>query len=128
MILAATREQATKTRRRIDLPGLFCYYKAEWLQTEPAQGLPSPLVYLVEQPPRSVLPTHFHRQNQFQVFVGGGGMFGPRPIIPGVDHRTGDNHGTKRAARHNNGDPFTSHRFHQTLNPKSTKAAASARR
>ena len=86
MILAATREQAAKTRRLIDLPGLFSYYKAEWLQTEPAQGLPSPLVYLIEQPPGSVLPAHFHRQNQFQVFVDGGGMFGPHPIIPGMVH------------------------------------------
>ena len=86
MILAATRAQAARTRRLIDLAGLFSYYKAEWLQTEPAQGLPSPLVYLIEQPPRSVLPAHFHRQNQFQVFVDGGGMFGPHPIIPGMDH------------------------------------------
>ena len=38
MILAATRAQAAKTRRLIELPGLFSYYKAEWLQTEPAQG------------------------------------------------------------------------------------------
>ena len=86
MILAATREQGTKTRRLIDFPDLFSYYKAEWLQTEPAQGLPSPLVYLVEQPPRSVLPAHFHRQNQFQVFVDGGGMFGPHAIISGMVH------------------------------------------
>lgn len=86
MILAATREQAVRTRRQIDLPGLFSYHKTEWLQTEPAPGLPSPLVYLVEQPPFSVLPAHFHRQNQFQVFVGGSGTFGPRPITRGMVH------------------------------------------
>lgn len=86
VILAATRELAARTRRQIDLPGLFSYYKAEWLQTEPAPDLPSPLVYLVEQPPHSVLPAHFHRQNQFQVFVGGGGTFGPRPITRGMVH------------------------------------------
>ena len=72
MILAVTREQAATTRRLIDRPGHFSYYEAEWLQTEPAQGLPSPLVYLVEQPPRSLLLAHFHRKNQSQVLVDGG--------------------------------------------------------
>jgi len=86
MILAATQAQAARSRRLVEVPGLFNYHKAEWLHTEPAQGAPSPLIYLVEQPPRSVLPSHFHRQNQFQVFVSGGGSFGARIIRPGMVH------------------------------------------
>jgi len=49
----------------------------------------SPTVFLVEQPPGSILPTHFHRQNQFQVIVSGSGMIGRHPLRPVAVHYAG---------------------------------------
>ena len=39
----------------------------------------SPTVYLVEQGPNISLRTHFHRNNQFQLFVRGEGSIG-KPV------------------------------------------------
>src|SRR5688572_4441868 len=49
----------------------------------------SPTVFLVEQPPNTTLQPHFHRQNQFQLFVGGGGTFGRAPLQPITVHYAG---------------------------------------
>lgn len=38
-----------------------------------------PQAFLVFQPPRTVTPPHFHEVNQFQVFMGGDGLFGKKP-------------------------------------------------
>jgi hypothetical protein len=47
-------------------------------------GVPSdqitPVAYLVEQSASSVIPGHYHRTAQFQVFVKGDGMFGVKPV------------------------------------------------
>jgi hypothetical protein len=39
-----------------------------------------PDAYLVEQGPGDVLPPHFHRADEFQVFVSGWGTFGNHPV------------------------------------------------
>jgi hypothetical protein len=39
-----------------------------------------PMAYLVEQEPKSEIHAHFHRSDQFQLFVGGDGTIGKRPI------------------------------------------------
>jgi len=41
-----------------------------------------PQGFLVNQPPGSVTPPHFHETNQFQVFVGGSGRMGKMPAKP----------------------------------------------
>ena len=49
----------------------------------------SPTVFLVEQPPNSVLAPHFHAQNQFQVVKDGSGTLGPHAVGPGSVHYAG---------------------------------------
>ena len=48
-----------------------------------------PQGFLVEQPPGSVTPPHFHEVNQFQVFVGGTGKFGKKDAAPLMIHYSG---------------------------------------
>ena len=45
-----------------------------------AAAAPRPQAFLVEQSPRWTLPTHFHLEHQFQVFVGGSGTLGRSPL------------------------------------------------
>ena len=64
----------------------------EYIGTAPKPGTPGygqdiagaavPQAYLVMQPPHSVTRPHFHRTNQFQVFVGGGGTVGKVRVDP----------------------------------------------
>ena len=49
---------------------------------EPKPGDPQPVAYLVEQPPGSVVQSHYHQADQFQVVVAGGGTLGRHPIAP----------------------------------------------
>jgi hypothetical protein len=48
-----------------------------------------PDAYLVEQGPDDVLPAHYHRADQFQVFVSGWGTFGNHPVQPPHVHYAG---------------------------------------
>jgi hypothetical protein len=57
------------------------------LQLEPGDSpIAWPVAYLVEQPPHSAIPGHFHRADQFQIFVRCGGTFGKRQITPCVHY------------------------------------------
>ena len=47
---------------------------------DPAPGDPVPMAFLVEQPPGSVVQSHFHQADQFQVVVHGGGTLGRHPV------------------------------------------------
>ena len=49
----------------------------------------SPTVALIEQPPNFEFMPHFHRQNQFQVFVDGSGTLGRQTLAPVVVHYAG---------------------------------------
>ena len=49
----------------------------------------SPTVALIEQPAGFEFMPHFHRQNQFQVFVGGSGSLGRHALAPVVVHYAG---------------------------------------
>lgn len=40
----------------------------------------TPVAYMVEQAANSVIPGHYHRTDQFQIFVQGEGAFGTKPI------------------------------------------------
>jgi hypothetical protein len=46
-------------------------------------------VALIEQPPNFEFMPHFHRQNQFQVFVDGSGTLGRQTLAPVVVHYAG---------------------------------------
>lgn len=64
------------------------YYKTDLLEAGRDRAL-SPTVFLVEQAPRVSLRTHFHRHNQFQLFVRGGGTIGPHALSALTVHYAG---------------------------------------
>ena len=81
---------AAAAGRRIDVPiqnGRVAG-RTDWLESGTDPSL-SPTVVLVNLPPASVLDTHFHRENQFQLFVRGNGSIGPHAISPLTVHYAG---------------------------------------
>ncbi len=88
MIILGTRDHGMARRRQLRLPDGFSYHKAEWLETDQDPEL-SPTAFLIEQPAGSVLAPHFHRQNQFQVVVAGGGTIGRHVLSPVMVHYAG---------------------------------------
>lgn len=88
MIVVGTRAHGDARRRFLQLPSGFSYHKGEWLESGEDPQL-SPTAFLVEQPGDTVLPPHFHQQNQFQVVVDGGGTLGRHDIGPITVHYAG---------------------------------------
>jgi len=90
MIALGTRSTADRTRRiQVHSPELHGV-KSEWMISD-ADPVLSPTVFLVEQPAGMVLPAHFHRNNQFQLIVGGAGKIGPAKLQPVTIHYAGAN-------------------------------------
>lgn len=75
MIRIGTAEHGRQRRRFQRIDDGFEYFKGEWLES-PADAVPSPTAFLIEQAALSTLRTHFHVQNEFQVVVAGGGTIG----------------------------------------------------
>jgi hypothetical protein len=88
MIAVGSSVLAAKTRHWRVLDNGFAFHRSEWMRGGSGPGL-APTVFLVEQPPHSVLATHFHRHNQFQVVKEGGGTLGPHAVGPGSVHYAG---------------------------------------
>lgn len=88
MTSMGTRATWQRHRRDILLPGGALFKKGEWMHggQDPTRA---PTVFLVEQPPDYSVPTHFHRQNEFQVVVQGAGSMGRHPIRPVTVHYAG---------------------------------------
>src|SRR5215510_551936 len=81
--LAAVRAQPTQ---RVLPDG-----RAIWVsQVFPASGATpeTPMASFVEQLPHTMIPTHFHAVNQFQVMVEGQGTLGKRAVHPWTVHYT----------------------------------------
>jgi hypothetical protein len=87
MIAFGTRESGERRRRQLRLER-DPYYKAEWMETDEDPIL-SPTIFLIEQAPNSILPVHFHRQNQFQLFIDGTGRIGGHVVEPVMVHYAG---------------------------------------
>lgn len=87
-ITVGTRERGTRNRRALDLGTEAPYYKGEWMESGQGPGL-APTIFLVEQPSGSTLPTHFHRQNEFQVVVSGTGSIGAHALTAVSVHYAG---------------------------------------
>lgn len=87
MISLGTRTNGEHRRRTIPVLD-DNYFKAEWMESG-ADPVLSPTVALIEQPPNSVLVPHFHRQNQFQLFVEGSGSIGTSALSPLSIHYAG---------------------------------------
>lgn len=87
-MVAYGRQSLGNVRRRAltVMDGVF--HKSEWMESGEAPGL-APTVFLVEQPPDFELQPHFHRQNQFQLFVEGTGSLGRDQILPATIHYAG---------------------------------------
>jgi len=74
-----TLAQARGSCRNVQLPH-FCGQVTDIiLPRERANGL-RPQGFLVEQDPHWTLPTHFHQEHQFQLFVGGSARLGRREL------------------------------------------------
>ena len=76
-------EAAQAAGRRVDVPiqnGSRIAGKTDWLEMGKDASL-SPSVFLVDLPPGSVLDTHFHRENQFQLFTQGEGSIRPHRTV-----------------------------------------------
>jgi hypothetical protein len=84
MIAFGTASHGQAKRRHLRAMGIT-YHKSEWMETGDDPRL-SPTVSLIEQHAGTVLPAHFHVQNQFQVFVDGGGTIGPLTLAPVTIH------------------------------------------
>ena len=74
MIVVGTRTHGQGRRRPIPVMGVT-FHKSEWMECGDDPKL-SPTAFLVEQPPDYALAPHFHRENQFQLFVEGSGTIG----------------------------------------------------
>lgn len=88
MIFTGTADKARQTRRCLQIPGTESYYKSEWMDTGHDPKL-SPTVFLVEMAPGSSVDTHFHRNNQFQLFLKGSGSIGKHGLEPVSIHYAG---------------------------------------
>jgi len=92
LIAFGTRARAEARRRAIPLQlengERPIFHKSEWMEAGEDPTL-SPTIFLVEQPPHCVAPAHFHRQNQFQLFIDGSGSIGRRPVAPLTVHYAG---------------------------------------
>ena len=89
MITFGLRKAAKERRRRVFAQADdFWVEKSEWMDCG-QDAVVSPSVFLIEQEPGSVLKTHYHRQNQFQLFVRGSGSIGPHAIAPYTLHYAG---------------------------------------
>lgn len=87
MIATGTHAHSIAKRRPINVMGAT-FYKSEWMECGDDPKL-SPTVFLVEQPPDTSLVSHFHRQNQFQLFVDGAGSIGRESLGPVTVHYAG---------------------------------------
>ncbi|WP_326537883.1 hypothetical protein [Pseudorhodoferax sp.] len=87
MSSVGTRQHGASKRRAITAMGVP-FHKSEWMESGD-DPLRSPTISLIEQAPNSTLGTHFHRQNQFQLFVHGGGSIGRDTLAPLTVHYAG---------------------------------------
>jgi hypothetical protein len=87
MICFGTRANGSARRRAAPALGVV-FHKGEWMDSGEDPGL-SPTVALIEQPAGFEFMPHFHRQNQFQVFVAGSGSIGRHALAPVVVHYAG---------------------------------------
>lgn len=88
MLAYGTKARGDANRRALTRGEEHFVYKGEWMATGEDPGL-SPTVFLVEQPPHSTLEPHFHRQNQFQLFVDGYGRIGAHALQSVTIHYAG---------------------------------------
>ncbi len=75
---------AARTRRQHTLDGVT-YWRTDYFNTAGE----SPQAFIVEKSPGDVSRPHFHRENEFQVFVRGDGQFGRHAVQAYAVHYSG---------------------------------------
>ena len=88
MILVGKTQTQQNNRKYYTRDNGMVYWRGDFFDT-PEQGACTPQAYLVEQPPQIVNPTHFHAQNQFQLFTDGEGSLGRQQVTPYMIHYAG---------------------------------------
>ena len=96
MAILVPVEVARKSRRSIVSNGVAAhlttfiganrYNPSEASAEPPGPAVVYPMAFLVEQPAGSVVATHFHEANQFQIVVAGDGTLGSHPVKPVAVH------------------------------------------
>lgn len=81
MILHQTLDRARAGSREVRKPQ-FVGRITDLIVPDAGSPAPRPQAFLVEQSAHWTLPTHFHVEHQFQLFVAGGGTIGKRPVEP----------------------------------------------
>ena len=79
LIRQQTLERSRATRRDV-AKASFVGAVTDLIVADDASPAPRPQAFLVEQSANWTLPTHFHQEHQFQVFVAGGGSIGKHPV------------------------------------------------
>ena len=79
MICQQTLERSRPSRRDVAKPQ-FVGAVTDLIVPEAGSPAPRPQAFLVEQTANWTLPTHFHQEHQFQVFVAGAGTIGRNPV------------------------------------------------
>jgi hypothetical protein len=67
-------------------------HKSQLIRPDPGQAI-TPNAFLIEQAPHQVVAPHFHVNCQFQVFSGGSGSLGRKPLVPFVVQYVGGHTG-----------------------------------
>jgi hypothetical protein len=79
LICQQTLERSLPGRRAVAKP-TFVGAVTDLIVPDDSAPAPRPQAFLVEQTANWTLPTHFHQEHQFQVFVAGGGTIGRNPV------------------------------------------------
>lgn len=79
LICQQTLERSRPARRDVAKP-TFVGAVTDLIIPDASSPAPRPQAFLVEQTANWTLPTHFHQEHQFQVFVAGGGTIGKNPV------------------------------------------------
>lgn len=88
MISFGLRTHGAKNRRQGFTREQVPYFVGEWMESGDDEKL-SPTTFLAEMVPNAVTRPHFHRNNQFQVFVSGEGEIGRHAASPLLVHYAG---------------------------------------
>lgn len=98
-VISAAAANATRSRR---LHGDMEYFRTEYIvpsvpidtpETVAPLASREPQAFVVEQLPGTIVGSHFHISNQFQVIVAGSGTLGRHPVAPISVHYAGGHTG-----------------------------------
>ena len=81
MIRCATIDGEQAHRRHLATPSGTGYWRSDLLISDVADS-PAPQAFLIQQDPQTLIGSHFHEQDQFQVVAEGGGSIGRHPLTP----------------------------------------------